>query len=267
MQTTAEVGESVDFELMPQAPAGMHGTSTWSMIGLAPELTLSAPASLNRKPGHVAVRFGQRAAEPLPVDEAVPEQLIVYDASGETGLQVSVDGGVGWRSIATGNYPLRLSQYFFDHSDEPAAGRVIVDFENLATSGMLRETPSGYAGFDWKYIVTTHERAYGLRGHLNNTVSGEFMAYTSSGHPGWVSLDAPFDFIGGYLAVSHREGENGDVILEGYRNEDLVYKEHLRLSSLTPVHFLANWQGIDKLVFRHQYFWQVVMDDLELHKH
>ena len=88
----------------------------------------------------------------------------------------------------TGSYPLRLSKYFFDDPDTPAPGHVIVDFENLATPGMLRETPSGYSGFDWQYIVTTHERAYGLRGHLNNTVSGQFMAYTSSGHPGWVSL-------------------------------------------------------------------------------
>lgn len=36
---------------------------------------------------------------------------------------------------------------------------------------------------------------------------------------------------------------------------------------MTPVHFLANWNDIDKLVIRHEHFWQVVVDDLALRKH
>ena len=89
MQTTAEVGEIVDFELMPQAPAGMHGNSTWSMIGIAPELTLSVPASLDK----IEARFGRRAAEPLLTDAAMPDRLsVMYYASGEISMQVST----GW---------------------------------------------------------------------------------------------------------------------------------------------------------------------------
>ncbi len=267
IQTTASISEEVVFSLMPEAPAGLVADATFSFVGVAPYLTLTIPRNLSRQNASVDVHNGDRLVE----GAAGQHGDYIFDLSGARTATVTarpLQGKPVVRRIEVGNYPLHVSESLFDPSlSAPDNAPVVVDFEGLATPNMLRETPSGYGGFNWSNLVTTHERTYGLRGHLNNTVSGEFMAYTSSGYPASVWLDTTFDFLGGYFAVSHAEAEKGMAVVEGWRDGEIVHSEALRLRHMTPVHFLANWNGIDKLVIRHEHYWQVVVDDLALRKH
>lgn len=263
--TTPVSRETVTFELDPLSPAKIAGLSLYSFVGIAPQMTVSLTARASQMFRNVSLDLGGKA---MP-SRALGDGTLRFDANaGETGILSAEDanGRQFAREVRIGNVPILLSAAFFEKEIHSVTASTIIGFDDLIASNTLRETPSGYGGFNWQYWITTQDKFYGLAGHLNNTVSGDYMAYSSSGHPAVISLPDPFDFVGTHIAVSHKEAESGDVILEGYLKSKLLYSERIRLRTDGPVRLEANWRGIDRLVMRHEHYWHVVIDDIDLRR-
>ena len=94
-------------------------------------------------------------------------------------------------------------------------------------------------------------------------MSGEFVAYNSSGHPVSITHDRPFDFIGGFFGAAWLEAEGETLQVRGWRGAELVYDERIELSALGPVYFAAGFNGVTRLEFSTERYWQFVCDDLE----
>jgi hypothetical protein len=263
--TTPIARETVTFELDPLAPGKIFGKSLYSFVGIAPEMAVSLTAAAAGSLRNVSLTIGGKAM----ASRAPGDGTLRFDAiAGDTGILAAEDanGRRIAREIHIGNVPILLSAAFFEFEIQSGAASTIIGFDDLIAFNTLRETPSGYGGFNWQYWITTQEKFYSLAGHLNNTVSGDYMAYSSSGHPAVISLPEPFDFVGSHIAVSHEAAESGDVILEGYLGGKLIHTERLRLRIDGPVRLEADWRGIDRLVMRHEHFWHVVIDDIELRR-
>jgi hypothetical protein len=112
--------------------------------------------------------------------------------------------------------------------------------------------------------VVTHQKFYDGEGYVNTTVSGEFVAYNSSGHPVSISGKRPFDFIGGFFGSAWLRAEGQTLRIKGWRGAELVHDETIELSALGPVYFAADFNNITRLDFSTDRYWQFVCDDLEL---
>lgn len=110
--------------------------------------------------------------------------------------------------------------------------------------------------------MATHQKLYRGDGYINAAVSGEYVAYNSSGHPAWIGADAPFDFVGAHVGVAWPKAEGGDIIVSAYRGDDKVGEERLRGAVEGPVWFDADWRGVTRVEFRHDHHWQIVIDDV-----
>ncbi|MBO6604105.1 MAG: hypothetical protein JJ938_08675 [Roseicyclus sp.] len=148
-------------------------------------------------------------------------------------------------------------------SGEPMRS-VIYSFDDLITSNDIREMPSGADGLAWHNWVVTNRRFYGGSGYVNSVTSGEYIAYTSSGHPATIRSDTPFDFVQAMMTVAWPRAGGGYVIVEAFRGDELVGREAIRLRTRGPVRFYADWTGITELRVSHSTYWQVIVDDLEL---
>jgi hypothetical protein len=141
--------------------------------------------------------------------------------------------------------------------------RTLIGFDDLVTVG-IKEIPFGYHDLNWHNWVATHHKFYDGEGYVNTTMSGEFVAYNSSGHPVKISRQRPFDFVGGYFGSAWlRQAEGETLRVKGWRDDALAYDETIKLSALGPVYFSANFRNVTRLEFATQHYWQFVCDDLE----
>jgi hypothetical protein len=264
--TTEPARDAVVFDLVDQSPAGIAARSLYSFVGVAPKMRLVVPATIAERFPDLVARVNGEVVKPTRRDAGGLEFVVRADGIAElAGAEAS--GATVSHRIEIGSYPVLVSTHFFGREGGAGQGATtVIGFDDLITTNTLRETPSGYCGFGWRYWVTTQDKFYKLPGHMNNTVSGDYIAYTSSGHPAEIFAAEPFDFVGTYVGISHREGEAGDVILEAYRAGKPVYEERLRLKTGGPVYFAAEWTDIDLLVIRHEHYWHVVIDDIALRR-
>jgi hypothetical protein len=130
-------------------------------------------------------------------------------------------------------------------------------------SSDILEIPRGYDGVDWQYFVATHNRNYVGEGYINNTMSGEYVAYNASGHPVAAGSDVPIDFVGGYFGLAWMASEGEVLTVKAWRQDKVVYEDQFELSSLGPVYFDADYRGVTRVEFGTKHFWQFVCDNLE----
>ncbi len=123
------------------------------------------------------------------------------------------------------------------------------------------EVPSGYGGLNWYNFVAMHERFTGGPGYINTTVSGEFIAYNSSGHPAIVSSDKPFDFVGAYFGVGWNDAEGETLLVKAWSGEQAAYEDRLVLSATGPVYFAADYRRVTRIEIRTEHYWQAAIDD------
>jgi hypothetical protein len=261
VRTSPLDGDAVEFALLEGSPAGIVGKSTYSFLGVAPELTLTLPPELSARPGLRLECDGRGiAASPSPAGAR-------FELSMGARCRLSGEGPLQTADFEVGGYPVVASRHLLDDGPRPAGGTpTVIGFDDVISWPALREMASGHGGYAWDFWVATHQTFYRKSSHINNTVSGSYMAYTSSGHPATVASPEPFDFVSVHIGVTHREAEGGDVVIEGFRGGELRYSDRLRLRIAGPVRLLANWRGIDRLVVRHEKYWHAVVDDLELAK-
>ena len=137
----------------------------------------------------------------------------------------------------------------------------VVDFDHLMMSEAVLEIPSGHGGLGWYNLIAMHQRFGGGPGYINGTLSGEFIAYNSSGHPAAVFSDRPFDLAGVDLAVGWNDAEGETVSIRAWRGDTLAYEDTVRLSAMGPARFAADYSAVNRIEFSTAHYWQMVMDD------
>ena len=168
------------------------------------------------------------------------------------------------RKISVKNYAVVASRFNADRDKQlPKPHNIIADFDTLTASDTLYELPYGYASLNWINWIATHQKLYKGAGYINATVSSEYMAYNSSGHPATVFSDEPFDFVGTYIGVAWPNAEKHEIVVQGLRKDELVYEDKFKGSTAGAVYFDADYRNVTRIVFASEANWQLVIDDAE----
>lgn len=258
------------FEQLPGAIADIIALNPTLPVGLAPELVIAgqlrtlepdgtlAPApeaslvAVNRAGGSVAVAVGADASFVLPV---TPGRWRLIASKGASAPRVE-------RDVEVRDAPVRLSAIVFgDPPRQPAPRRVEVDFESMTKSWLLK-IPSGTAGVNWNYLNAIESVNASGEGYVNTATSGNYVAYSSSGHPVTLSRPGGFDFVGAYFGIAWSQAEGESLEIRAVRDGRTVGEEVVTLSSLGPVWFDADYRGVDEVTLKTRHYWQFVTDDL-----
>ncbi|QJR18822.1 hypothetical protein [Pelagibacterium halotolerans] len=209
---------------------------------------------------------GQQAETQEAVTARGPDGETVPALSGDDGaFRLAVTPGrwtVGQQEVEVDRIPVVLP---LEWSDEARLdGEVVtLGFDDLFVGDQLMKVPNGYGGLRWENWVATHGRFYEGEGYINTMMSGEFVAYTSSGHPTAIAGDAPFDFPGGYFGVAWSGAEGETLRIRAWRGDTLVHDDAFALSAYGPVYFAADYKSVTRLEFSTAHYWQAVADDLK----
>jgi hypothetical protein len=143
----------------------------------------------------------------------------------------------------------------------PRATSSTVDFD-ADTKSDIYKVPNGTAGLGWRNAVIVHNELYGGEGYVNCTISGNYVAYSSSGYPVELYDERGFDFVGAYLGVAWLRAEGETLDVSAWRNNVLVARDSVRLSALGPIWLHADYRSITRLQLKARHYWQVIMDDI-----
>jgi hypothetical protein len=274
--TTDNASQSSIFDIMPGAPADMVSSIPPQPVGLAQELTItgrvskSTEAGLARPPvleGSDRIRVRAISAEGMQqevtVDQTGSFSFAVTPGDWTVVAKNSAEHVLGNREVEISIAPVLLATLVPNEAQPEVTRRTLIGFDDLVTVG-IKEIPFGYHGLNWHNWVATHHKFYDGEGYVNITMSGEFVAYNSSGHPVKITRERPFDFVGGYFGSAWLHEAEGETLrVKGWRNDALAYDESIKLSALGPVYFSANFQNVTRLEFATHHYWQFVCDDLE----
>ncbi|MCP5080318.1 MAG: hypothetical protein GY948_01325 [Alphaproteobacteria bacterium] len=173
------------------------------------------------------------------------------------------------REVHVKSHPVVLSK-IVEFSEPNAADKPVstVSFDDLTSSDTLHEIPSGYGGLFWWNWIATHHKFYRGSGYVNGTISAEYIAYNSSGHPAvmWTEKGETFDFLGTYISVAWPRAENDFIYVKAWRGETLRHTDKLRLETSGSVYFLGNYEGITRLEFTSGNYERIVLDDFSFRK-
>ncbi|RWG78276.1 SdrD B-like domain-containing protein [Mesorhizobium sp.] len=257
--TTGNASQESDYVVSPGSPGDMIAQTTTRPVGLAADLTISglvaagSRVSLTGPDGvTAAAKVGPDGRFSLP---AAPGEWLVDVSAGGTTERRHV--------VVAGTAPVVLSTFSGKGgpAEEPLPMEHVVGFDDLMTTPGVFEVPSGYGGLDWYNLVAMHQRFTAGPGYINTTMSGEFIAYNSSGHPAQVLSDKPFDFTGAYFGAGWDDAEGETLILKAWRGDEPVYEDQLALSANGLVYFAADYRRITRLEIRTQHYWQAAIDD------
>ncbi len=254
---------------LPGSPADLYVEPFPEPVGFVPILTVRGSATT---PLEVSLRpYDADVARAIAVDGNGDFSAEV-DAGVLTLVQTSDDGAARLeRRIEVDRVPVHVSR-IEDVARQAAllearaAGDVItLDFDDLITGTEVRKIPNGYRGLRWSGLNAMHNKFSSADGYRNATMSGHYIVYGSSGHPGKVAkMDAPFDLVGVYL-TSGRNQASGEVLhISGYADGELVYRDSVTLSVFGPVYFAADYLQVDEVHFVTNRYWQFAMDNLKI---
>ncbi|CAN7498564.1 hypothetical protein LJR234_003618 [Mesorhizobium amorphae] len=254
--TTGNASQESDYVVSPGSPGDMIAMRTTHPVGLAADLTISGAVTAGSR---ISLTGPDGATAAAKVD---PDgRFSVPVTSGEWLVDVSTDGATQRRKFVVGSAPVVLSASSGKGAEEPLPNRHVVGFDDLLTTSGVFEVPSGYGGLDWYNLVAMHQRFTDGPGYINTTMSGEFIAYNSSGHPAQVFSDKPFDFAGAYFGAGWNDAEGETLVLKAWRGDQPVYEDSVVLSANGPVYFAADYMRITRLEIRTQHHWQAAIDD------
>ena len=254
--TTGNGLQDSDYVVLPGAPGDMIALKTTHPVGLAPDLTISGVAA----PGSSLSASGPQGVS-RSIKAGTDGRFSIPATQGDWQIEAS-PGNIVRKVTVTGS-PVILSNLANKPAalEQPLPALHIVGFDDLMTTAAVFEVPSGYGGLDWYNFVAMHQRFTGGPGYINGTVSGEYIAYNSSGHPAQISSATPFDFVGASFGAGWDDAESETLHIKAWRGEALAYEDELPLSATGPVTFAADYRGITRLEIRTQHYWQAVIDD------
>jgi hypothetical protein len=274
--TTDNASQRSVFEIMPGAPGDMISSIPPQPVGLAQQLTITGRVSKSTEAAVARLsafqetdRFRIRAIsaegeqKEVAVDQTGSFSFAVTAGDWTVVAENDMGDVVDKRQVEISIAPVLLATLVPKGAQPQVTRRTLISFDDLVTLG-IKEIPFGYHGLNWHNWVATHHKFYDGEGYVNVTMSGEFVAYNSSGHPVKISRDRPFDFLGGYFGSAWLGQAEGETLrVKGWRDDALAYDEDIKLSALGPVYFYANFRNITRLEFATDHYWQFVCDDLE----
>ena len=260
-------GQVLTMERIEDAPGGMFVAKTCDPIGVAPLLAITGrftpPEGFALDDFKISIANKEGKSYEIPFDVSGHFEFVGYPGSWTLTF-----GDGQWNTFATRNVELSDAAVALAHIDlrsderDPVDGEVTtLGFDDLTVSDALFEIPSGYGGLSWQNWISVHNRFYKGSGYVNATMSSEYVAYNSSGTPGEMWSDKPFDFVGTYLGAAWPRGEERDVVLKGYSGDTLLYEDRLRVYRAGPVYFAANYNGITRLVISSDMYERIPIDN------
>ncbi len=266
--TSGNVVQAVSFRRLEGAPVGIVADQTLVPVGVAPELTISGTVRIDgatSPPSAVAVRASSPSGTTTDIPVSASGTFSLPAEPGEWQLTFARGNGPAvTRTVNVRDCAVVLSRMELG-TERPAIKplRHRVDFDTLTTSDTLHEIPQGYAGLNWRNWVATHQKLYKSPGMINGTVSAEYFAYNSSGHPASIWSDRPFDLSGVYVGVAWPKAEAHDIEIKAWQGDRLVHADRLRGQTAGPVYFDADYRDVTRVEVSSAAYWQVVIDDLE----
>ncbi|HVO51019.1 MAG TPA: hypothetical protein VMV60_08510 [Thermoanaerobaculia bacterium] len=269
--TTGNASQRTTLEDLPGAPADMVSRNPPRPFGLAPVLTIGGRVAVRGKAGAATSPEGITLSARSPGGRTVDVPLApggAFEISAEPGPWTLIARAAGSgpsieRALVVRDAPVRLSTIVLgDPAVEPSGRRFTIDFESM-TGTQIAKIPSGVAGLNWDYLNVIDANTGG-DAYTNNVTSGHYVGYGSSGHPVTISRAGGFDFLGASFGLGSREGEGDTLRVQAFRGDTAVAEDELRLSSLGPVRFDAEFRRIDRLVLTTRHYWQLVVDDMEV---
>jgi len=275
--TTDNARQRTVFDLMPGAPADMISSTPMEPVGLTQELIINGRVALPARAVSLPLPHALRSDDRVLIRAISPaggQREMFVDQMGSFSFE-AIPGS--WTLLAENGAGDLLSERRIEVSASPvvvaalvageprraaAQSSTVIGFDDVVTTG-IKELPAGYHRLSWRNWVVTHQKFYDGEGYVNSTMSGEFVAYNSSGHPVTVSSDRPFDFVGGFFGSAWLDAEGETLQVRGWRETTLAYDEAFKLSALGPVYFAADFYSVTRLEFSTRRYWQFVCDDLE----
>ncbi len=266
---TSDAGhQEITFKAQKNAGGRMVAANNCVPMGVAPVLFIGGSVKISEKTTATITRDGG-AEEELALDELGTFYKLVEPGKWTLRFTDAASGKSRARTVQVKSHPVILSTLTNLAETAPAAKPVTtVSFDDLTVSDTLYEIPSGYGGLYWWNWIATHHKFYRGNGYVNATVSSEFIAYNSSGHPGtmWSEDGTTFDFVGTYISVAWPRAEKDFIYLKAWKGDELVHSDKLRLETSGSVYFQANYRGISKLELTSGNYERIVLDDFSFRK-
>lgn len=169
------------------------------------------------------------------------------------------------RTIEVKNNPVHISNIKLQE-DKPSKKQQqkIVDFEDI-TQLQIQKIPNGVAGVNWENLIVTNKLLYKGEGYINNTISGMYCGYNTSGTKVKISKDEGFDFYGGYFGVAWLNNGEGETIhFKAWKGDTIIDQTSYELSALGPFWFDADYRDITLLEVWTEHCWQFVTDRISV---
>lgn len=218
------------------------------------------------KPSDVAVSFSSPTGARVPVDVDSMGHFSATVEPGRWSLEARhlSSGAAAARVVDVNRASVRLSGMILgDIFGEPGSNLNTIDFEDI-TESVITKAPNGIGleGLKWVNMIVTDNELYEGAGYINNTISGRYVAYNSSGYPVTIWREEAFDFHGAYFGVAWPVAEGETLEVKAWRDDMLIGQEELELSAFGPFWFDAAYYGITKLELSTRHYWQFVTDDM-----
>ena len=265
--TTKNGRQTFNVRALDGSPGGLVIETTLVPIGIAPKLMISGSINPDDSAGlRIVLEDSEGATQEAYSD--TDGLFSVPVTSGDWLVKIiGKDFPLVQRRVTVGSYPVFLGQIARNEiGGEFNRETKIIDFDDLTVSDTLHKIPNGYGRLDWINWIATHQKLYNGPGYINGTHSGEFVAYSSSGHPASIQSEGGFDFASALVSVAWPKAERFDVMVRTWRGKQVYREDRFRASRFGPVDFQPDYHDITRIEFSSAGYWQVVLDDVEIRK-
>jgi hypothetical protein len=256
--------QSQTFRPAAGSPAGLLSQDLPRPVGLAPARSLSGRLGAGGS-ATISVMAGGHVLERR---ELVPDCAFRLDLA-DAADTVVVGGAGPDRRLALSPYPTDLgllsAQALPSGPALPSgAALTTIGFDNVTGRG-FRKIPCGHAGLQWRNLnAMAQDHTGDSEGYVNGNVSGDHVAYTSSGYAAEFSRESPFGFHSVMLTAAWLKSEGETALIESWLGDQLVASDQVTLSALTPLHYAPMLGSVTRVRLSTLHSWQMVLDDLVL---
>ncbi|WP_027059894.1 hypothetical protein [Mesorhizobium loti] len=242
----------------PGSPAGLASQEMLQPVGLAPPRRLR---------GRIA-DTGSATLSVIGNGNVLETRLLAPGAAFSFDLDdgadsISISGSGLDRQLVLSPYPADLGLL----SLPGLAGNAVLEtigFDDVTTRTFLK-IPSGHAGLEWRNLnAMARDYTKDSHGYVNGNVSGNHVAYTSSGLPAEFSCERPFGFHSIMLSAAWLNSEGEVALIESWLGDRLISSDEVTLSALTPLHYAPMLSQVTRVRLSTKHYWQMVLDDLVL---